>query len=49
MGINYIDNYKPHFNYQHSLLPYAVNKYLKNNPEMNNSLGEAGEQFVINF
>lgn len=106
MGIPYIDGYKPRFNYQRSLLPAAVEQYLKNNPQLqqlfaadseatpeiptvkdflaaweapptpddrrapaaeqkaiynpagvnylerearNQSLGEAGEQFIINF
>jgi hypothetical protein len=34
MGIQYIDGYKPRFNYQRSLLPDAVTNYLKANPEI---------------
>lgn len=34
MGIQYIDGYKPRYNYQRSLLPAAVADYLTNHPEM---------------
>ncbi len=33
MGIPYIDGYKPRFNYQRSLLPAAVDDFLRNNPQ----------------
>jgi len=34
MGIPYIDGYKPRFNYQRSMLPYAVSDYISKHDEL---------------
>ncbi len=44
MGIPYIDGYKPRFNYQRSLLPAAIEDYLKNTPEIQTLLQEDSEE-----
>ena len=45
MGIPYIDGYKPRSNYQRSLLPAAVTKYIENNPKVN-ALFEADSDMI---
>lgn len=45
MGIPYIDGYKPRSNYQRSLLPSAVIKYIENNPEVS-ALFKADTDFI---
>ncbi|GAB4185502.1 MAG: DUF3883 domain-containing protein [Wenzhouxiangellaceae bacterium] len=43
MGIPYINGYKPRFNYQRSLLPEAVTKYLEINPQIQQLLADDSE------
>jgi hypothetical protein len=45
MGIPYIDGYKPRSNYQRSLLPAAITKYIEKNPEVN-ALFKADSDFI---